>query len=110
MAAAVVLASCTGSSPSTVPIDAEAAHQLMLTGVNFTGILAPTDAWVEVAQRGCREGAWDYDVAERLGQEAVDVIGSPLPAFAVWMLTVQACHDRFPQDALKKGPPPMPSG
>ncbi|NOY54950.1 MAG: hypothetical protein GXP34_03090 [Actinobacteria bacterium] len=102
----MLVASC-GSSPASSPItvDAETAHQLMLTGVNMTGITAPTEEWVRVARRGCDNGAWDWTVAKEEGDAATDVVGKPLPPDVVWILTVMACHDLVPATAIRQGPP-----
>ncbi|NOY54817.1 MAG: hypothetical protein GXP34_02405 [Actinobacteria bacterium] len=102
----MLLVSC-GSQPAfpTATIDADTAHQLMLTGVNNTGITAPTDVWVQVAQRGCVNGAWDWTVAKEVGDDATDIVGEPLPADLVWILTVTACHDLVPAAAIEQGPP-----
>jgi len=102
----ILVASC-GSQPasSAVTVDAETAQQLMLTGVNMTGITAPTEVWVQVAQRGCINGAWDWTVAKEVGDAATDIVGKPLPGDLVWVLTVMACHDLVPATAIQRGPP-----
>ncbi|HDH25963.1 MAG TPA: hypothetical protein ENH00_07205 [Actinobacteria bacterium] len=102
-----MLAASCGSQPTSpaVSIDAERAQQLMLTGVNMTGITAPTEVWVQVAQRGCINGAWDWTVAKEVGDAATDIVGKPLPAGLVWVLTVMACRDLVPATAIEQGPP-----
>lgn len=81
-------------------------ESVVLTGVNQTGRtdLSPKD-WMDIARRGCSEGAWDWDVSQEISDE---VLGSNVPegAATVWLVTVQLCHDDVPEDALLRGPPP----
>jgi len=81
-------------------------ESVVLTGVNQTGRtdLSHED-WMDVARRGCSEGAWDWDVSQEISDE---VLGSNVPegAATVWLVTVQLCHDDVPEDALLRGPPP----
>ena len=111
-AAFLTLAAC---SPAATP---EQAERIAVSGWNSTGLMSwSAQDWVRLADTGCRRGAWDHTVAAELADEAlrgpVDLqrpeagLTDEELARVVWMLTVERCRDRFPQDAIDLGPPEL---
>ena len=96
-------------------VDTRQPDQITQTGVNMTGITSwTTEDWVRLAERACRDGAWNHEVALRIADEelrpAVDAdpevgLTDDQLGAVVWQLALQRCRDRFPDEALRQGPP-----
>lgn len=82
-------------------------------GINGVGTLdAPEESWIELAELGCQEGAWDWGIARARGGlflAQYDTDGATegaAMAQTVWLMTILGCRDLFPQGAIDRGPPP----
>jgi len=107
----LVVSGCTAVAETAayvVPI--AAGPDITAMGVGITGRTDITEeGWLDIATRACNEGAWDWDVANRIAEEA---IGDPHPdadpqsgATAVWLILTVACHELIPSEAVELGPP-----
>lgn len=106
---AILLTGCEGSFEPQYEINLSASEVKNL-GVNTTG---RTDIsaydWMNIANRACNEGAWDWDVAKQIFVEDIGAMAdgsSRGGAQAVWLLLTGTCHELIPEDAIDRGPPP----
>ncbi len=109
LAAMILVSGCGGAAEARYEITLSAAEVKHL-GVNMTGRTDISDSdWMEIAARACTEGAWDWDVAERIFDEELGELAPNTEmggAQSVWLLLTGTCHELIPQDAIDRGPPP----
>ncbi len=95
--------------PEGLALDSQQLQRVVSTGANMTGLRLSDDEWRAIAERACAEGAWDWDTAASIGADlGVDedrIAAGATPDTAVWLIAMMACPDRFPQDAIDRGPP-----
>lgn len=107
----------TTSAATILPADPELMDAVYQNGINQVGLThVVPERWYQLAEAGCRDGAWDAPVARTLADDflvAVDQ-GNTVPLAsmtdAVWLVTLTACRDLFPARALDAGPPSMQGG
>lgn len=95
-----------------VPAVEDVHNAIVATGINQTGLAEVSrERWVELAEAGCRQGAWDTGIARTLATAFLNSVASetavPLDLMTqtVWLVTVTGCRDRVPPAALERGPP-----
>lgn len=100
-----------------LPDDPALVDAVYQNGINTVGLTdVPPERWYQLAEAGCRDGAWDAPVARGLAGQflvAVDQDNEvPLESMtdAVWLVTVTACRHLFPRRALDAGLPSSQGG
>jgi hypothetical protein len=110
----------TRPADALIPVDEAIYRQIFETAINQTGLTLPVDRWVQLAEAGCRQGAWQRPVAEGLAASFIDSLDEDQQAHLesigaistvgemsrlVWMISLAGCRDQFPQAEIERGPP-----
>lgn len=126
----LVVAACGGAdedpvvptrpADALIPEDEAIYRQIFETAINQTGLTLPVERWVQLAEAGCRQGAWQRPVAQGLAQAFIDsldedqqehleFVGAPGSvgeiSRLIWMISLAGCRDEFPQAEIERGPP-----
>ncbi len=133
----VVLGACAGSSGDDataassenlgtpkvdIEMSADELRTVYSTWINQLGLVQDDPIiWHTRLVEACTEGVWDPEVAlslaDRYMSEDASLTADPdasskgptteEAANALWTMAVQSCRERFPEAALKEGPPFM---
>ena len=110
----------TRPADALIPEDDAIYQQIFETGINQTGLILPVERWVQLAEAGCRQGAWQRPVAQGLAQAFIDSLDEEQRAHLesvgasgsvgeisrlVWIISLAGCRDEFPQAEIERGPP-----
>ena len=94
-----------------VPEEDSVHWEILQLGLNSTGLSVPIETWVQLAEAGCRDGAWQRPVAAALATEFLNLFDPegnvPIGEMerVVWGVTLAGCRDHFPRAEIERGPP-----
>jgi hypothetical protein len=110
----------TRPADALIPEDEAIYREIFETAVNQTGLILPVERWVQLAEAGCRQGAWQRPVAEGLARAFIDSLTEDQQAHLesigtsgrvgemsrlVWIISLAGCRDEFPRAEIERGPP-----
>jgi hypothetical protein len=110
----------TRPADALIPEDEAIYREIFETAINQTGLILPVERWVQLAETGCRQGAWQRPVAEGLARAFIDSLDEDQQAHLesigtsgsvgemsrlVWIISLAGCRDDFPRAEIERGPP-----
>ncbi|NNC75664.1 MAG: hypothetical protein HKN93_09165 [Acidimicrobiia bacterium] len=108
-----------------IPMTIGDLENVKITWINILGIDQPSAVvWQNRVDRACVDGVWNDEVLFGLSAEFFEAdieaglsraAGGSTPtatdaADALWLIAVQLCRDRFPDDSIELGPPSVRDG
>jgi len=110
----------TRPADALIPEDEAIYQQIFETAINQTGLTLPVERWVQLAEAGCRQGAWQRPVTQGLAEAFIDSLDEDQQAHLefvgapgsvgeisrlIWIISLAGCRDEFPQAEIERGPP-----
>ncbi|MBT8213422.1 MAG: hypothetical protein KJN71_09775 [Acidimicrobiia bacterium] len=120
--------SCSDPEPAieaVIPMTVGDLENAKAAWINTLGIDQPSPViWQQRVDRACVDGVWNDEVLFGLSAEFFEAdieaglsraAGGSTPtatdaADALWLIAVQLCRDRFPDDSIELGPPSVRDG
>jgi hypothetical protein len=113
------VATATTQTAMTLVVSDELLGSVTATWVNMLGLdQQDPDIWRSRLNQACTLGVWDKTVAVSLATRYIDediptsvrseAMGPPSvenAANALWLMAIQVCRDKFPDEAIAAGPP-----
>ncbi|MBS1265017.1 MAG: hypothetical protein MAG471_00845 [Acidimicrobiaceae bacterium] len=114
----LVATGCSFESPQVPPTTSHvveaavdhAAEAAVVNWVNMTGLWSEADLWSIRLAELCETDPWEHETAERYAEQYLTEDGGSVDRLkdastTVWLNAITACRDRFPPEAIEKGPP-----